>query len=133
MVWVSARAGTLALSSALMHHEVMAIKTTTELIDDVDGTKADQTVDFSFLGTRYEIDLTAKHTDQMRKALQPWLDRARRANGKAVRHRTTHARSVTKTKPTYDEIRAWAKENGLRVAEKGRIANTVIEQFMASR
>lgn len=110
----------------------MAVKTITELIDDLDGTKADQTVDFAFLGARYEIDLTEKHTEQMRKALQPWLDNARRSGGKARRRAVPVRRTPPKAKPNYEEIRAWAKKKGLKVADKGRIANAVIEQYMDS-
>lgn len=112
----------------------MAVETITKLIDDVDGSPADQTVEFSFLGARYEIDLTEKHTDQMRKALEPWLERARRARGGNARRKPAQARrtpKAAKPKPTNDEIRAWAKEKGIKVAEKGRIANAVIDQYMA--
>lgn len=111
----------------------MAVKTIQELIDDVDGTPADRTVEFSFLGSRYEIDLTEKHTEQMRKALQPWLEKARRASKSNTRRRSAQVRRTPKpVKPTNDEIRAWAKEKGIKVAEKGRIANAVIEQYMSS-
>jgi hypothetical protein len=108
----------------------MTVQTIQKLIDDIDGSPAEQTVEFSFLGTHYEIDLNDKHTEQMRKALQPWLASARRAKG--VRRRGTVRRTPKASKPTNDEIRAWAKTAGIKVAEKGRIANSVIEQYMAS-
>lgn len=109
----------------------MATETITKLVDDLDGSKAAMTVDFSFLGTRYEIDLTEKHTDQMRKALEPFLEKARR-QGRAPGRRSAQARTsrnVAKKKATNEEIRAWAKERGLQVADRGRIANAIIEQY----
>lgn len=110
----------------------------TRLVDDLDGSSADQTVEFSFNGTSYEIDLTEKHTDQMRKALQPWLDKARR-QGRVRGRRPAQARrprtvepTPTEKRATNEEIRAWAKENGLKIAEKGRIPNAIIEQYKSA-
>lgn len=123
----------------------MATETITRLVDDLDGSKNAQKVEFSFMGTPYEIDLTDKHADQMRAALQPWLDKARRQRGMRGRRRSARAPraaavngsakakpNVAEKKATNDEIRAWAKEHGLKVADKGRIPNSVIEQYQAS-
>jgi hypothetical protein len=47
----------------------MAQKVQTLLIDDLDGGQADDTVRFGLDGTDCEIDLSARHTDALRKAL----------------------------------------------------------------
>jgi hypothetical protein len=47
----------------------MAQQVQTLLIDDLDGGEAEETVRFGLDGTEYEIDLSAKNADALRKAL----------------------------------------------------------------
>src|SRR5579859_3663176 len=56
----------------------MAQRIQTLLIDDLDGGEAAGTVRFGLDGTEYEIDLSAAHNDELRKALQQYLAHARR-------------------------------------------------------
>jgi hypothetical protein len=63
----------------------MAQKVQTLLIDDLDGGQADGTLRFGLDGTDYEIDLSAKHAETLRKALAPYLDAARRTPSSAAR------------------------------------------------
>ena len=51
----------------------MAQKIQTLLIDDLDGGEAAGTVRFGLDGTEYEIDLSAAHSDELRKALEQYL------------------------------------------------------------
>ena len=55
----------------------MAQKIQTLLIDDLDGKEAEGTVRFGLDGAEYEIDLSAKHAEAMRKALEPYVSAAR--------------------------------------------------------
>lgn len=110
----------------------MATETITKLVDDLDGTAADRTFGFTLDGTRYEIDLTQKNIERLRKTMQPFTEKARRV-GRAPRPRMPRrTTTIAERKATNDEIRAWAKEQGLKVADKGRIPNAVIEQYKAS-
>ena len=59
----------------------MAQRIQTLLIDDLDGGEADGTVRFGLDGTDYEIDLSAAHSDELRKALGHYLAHARRVGG----------------------------------------------------
>ena len=52
------------------------------LIDDVDGTEADQTVTFALDGVSYEIDLNDQHATQLRHDLGAWIEHARRVGGR---------------------------------------------------
>jgi hypothetical protein len=52
----------------------MAQKVQALLIDDLDGGEADSTVRFGLDGTEYEIDLSAKNAEALRKALGRYLD-----------------------------------------------------------
>src|SRR5579863_5709132 len=63
----------------------MAQKVQTLFIDDIDGGEAEGTVRFGLDGTDYEIDLSAKHAEALRKALAPYLDAARRVPGSTAR------------------------------------------------
>jgi hypothetical protein len=51
----------------------MAQRIQTLLIDDIDGGEAAGTVRFGLDGTEYEIDLSAAHSDELRKALEQYL------------------------------------------------------------
>ena len=80
----------------------MAQKIQTLLIDDLDGGQADDTLRFGLDGMDYEIDLSAKHAEALRKALAPYLDAARRAPGicrPAARPQRTRSRQWQRTQP----------------------------------
>ncbi len=61
----------------------MAQRIQTLLIDDLDGSDAAETVRFGLDGTEYEIDLSAAHSEELRKALGQHLAHGRRAGGTA--------------------------------------------------
>ena len=66
----------------------MAKKTFVELTDDIDGTKATETVSFGLDGVTYEIDLHARNAAKLRKAVEKWSGNARRTGGR--KHRGTN-------------------------------------------
>jgi Lsr2 len=103
-----------------------------EFTDDIDGGKAEGTVSFSFDGTAYEIDLSKKNRSALDKALKPYLDAARRVKGpRGRRGRATPARSNGSSARRSDlsSIRAWARTQGLTVADRGRIPADVIAAY----
>ena len=63
----------------------MAQKITTLFIDDIDGGAAQGTVRFALDGTEYEIDLNAKHSEELRSALGKYVSHARKVGGGARR------------------------------------------------
>ena len=97
------------------------------LEDDLDGSTADETVVFGLDGKEYEIDLSAAHATQLRKALAPFVGSARRRSGK----RRSGQRSQT-AGSSAGAVRAWARENGVPVNERGRIPAEVMEKYNAS-
>jgi nucleoid-associated protein Lsr2 len=50
---------------------------TIDLIDDLDGTAALETVRFELDGSRYEIELSGSNADQLRNKLRPYINQAR--------------------------------------------------------
>ncbi|MBO0851506.1 MAG: Lsr2 family protein, partial [Pseudonocardia sp.] len=60
----------------------MAQKVTVSLIDDLDGNKADETVEFGLDGKSYEIDLSSGNAGKLRDALADYVAAARRPGGR---------------------------------------------------
>jgi hypothetical protein len=106
----------------------MAQKVTVILEDDLTGGPAKQTVRFAFDGTDYEIDLNAKNAAAFGKQLAPYLQHAR----KAGRAQALRAGRTAVGRQRGGDIRAWAKEHGLAVSERGRIPASVVEQYHAA-
>ena len=96
----------------------MAQKVQVVLVDDIDGSAASETVSFSLDGTSYEVDLSDKNAADLREALAPWISAGRRT---ATR------------KESASTIRAWAKDNGVDVPERGRIPAKVREAYEAAK
>jgi len=106
----------------------MAQKVSVVLEDDLTGGPAEQTIRFAFDGTDYEIDLNAKNAATFGKQLAPYLEHARRA-GRAQPRR---AAPTVANRQRSGDIRAWAKEHGVVVSERGRIPASVVEQYDAA-
>jgi len=114
-------------------------QTIVSLVDDLDGTDADQTVTFGIDGRSYEIDLSAANAGRLRSSLGGWVSRARRAGdeGRAetgdVDALVPRAR-LTTVLPAVGEsrnalIRAWAAENGHHAPARGRIPQPVVKAY----
>ncbi len=106
----------------------MAQRVTVALEDDLDGGPAAETVRFAFDGAAYEIDLSKKNAAAFRKQLAPYLEHARKAGRVQSRRSARGAASRQRS----GDIRAWAKERGLAVSERGRIPVSVLEHHHAA-
>ncbi len=108
----------------------MAQKVQIILIDDTDGSTADETVRFGLDGVSYEIDLTEANAAKLRESFAPWVGHARRTGGR----RATQRRGGGAAKPTSDasKVREWARANGYTVSERGRIPAEVREAYDAA-
>ncbi|WNI17098.1 histone-like nucleoid-structuring protein Lsr2 [Actinacidiphila sp. ITFR-21] len=108
----------------------MAQKVQVLLVDDLDGGEADETVTFALDGVTYEIDLTTENADKLRGLLNPYTDSGRRTGGRAGRSRTKAPRSAGGASgPDTAKIRAWAKEKGYEVNDRGRVPATIREAY----
>ncbi|HLM88785.1 MAG TPA: Lsr2 family protein [Streptosporangiaceae bacterium] len=111
----------------------MAQKVQTLLIDDLDGGEADGTVRFGIDGADYEIDLSARHAEALRKALAPYLGAARRAPGSAARRPgRTGRRAASAAAPDPTAVRGWAKSQGIDVKDRGRVPAELVAKFKAA-
>lgn len=113
----------------------MAQRTQTILTDDVDGSEATQTVTFAFQGTSYEIDLNDEHAASIEESFAEWVNAARKVNargGATTPTRSSAGRAGSGPKRAdLDAVRAWARENGHAVADRGRIKQSVLDAYDA--
>ena len=99
----------------------------TVVIDDLDGASpADETVRFAIDGTAYEIDLKSRNAAALRKVLKPYTDAGRRVRPDRRRARNKSALEETR------RIKAWARENGVAVADRGRVSRQVRAAYTAA-
>ncbi|WP_189114515.1 histone-like nucleoid-structuring protein Lsr2 [Pilimelia terevasa] len=116
----------------------MARQTITVLTDDLDGGTADESVSFALDGVQYEIDLSAKNAEKLRKALAPYVDNATRVGRGGVvpgrRGRTVRGSgpAVGGGREQNKAIRDWAKQTGKDVSDRGRIPASVVAEFQAA-
>jgi hypothetical protein len=112
----------------------VATKTTVTLVDDLDGSTADEQVEFAMDGKSYEIDLSAANSARLREALAPFVTAARRAGG---RRRPSARPAAAASRPSTDReqnqaIREWAQQQGMKISERGRIPSNVLEAYHQS-
>ncbi|MET9501518.1 Lsr2 family protein [Streptomyces sp. NPDC006622] len=106
----------------------MAQKVQVLLVDDLDGGEADETVTFALDGKTYEIDLTTANADKLRSLLDPYVKGGRRTGGRASGGRGKTRTAAGSSQDTA-QIRAWAKENGYDVNDRGRVPATIREAY----
>ena len=99
------------------------------LVDDLDGGDADETVEFGFDGRNYEIDLSKGNADKFREALAQFVGAARRTGGGAVRRRPATPGRPSVDREQNQAIRTWARNQGMKVNERGRIPSEVLEAY----
>jgi Lsr2 len=99
------------------------------LTDDLDGSTASETIRFALDGNQQEIDLNAEHAEQFRKSVQPFIDAARKAGPRTRRV----SRAPRPSGPSQTAVREWARAQGLKVNDRGRVPDELIVRFQASR
>lgn len=110
----------------------MAQKVTVQLVDDVDGSEAESTVEFGLDGVDYTIDLSAGNAAKLRESLASYVSNARRTGG---RKRSGGKPAKTSSAPTAADrernqaIREWAREQGMQVSDRGRIPSEIVEAY----
>ncbi len=118
----------------------MAQQVNVKFVDDLDGSDAASTVSFGLDGKTYEIDLSDDNAAKLRDSLARFVGAARRSGGSATAgsHRTPKMTTTSGRRPQPLDreqtaaIRAWARQNGHQVSDRGRIAKTVTDAFRAA-
>lgn len=116
----------------------MAQQTTVTLTDDLDGTRAAETVRFGLDGRSYEIDLNKRNAAALRKSLAEFTAAARRVRGSRAASKSVspivgqtgnHSAVV---RVDAKAVREWAAVNGITVSARGRIPANVVAQYEAA-
>ena len=110
----------------------MAKTVITQITDDLDGSIGAETISFGYRGTSYEIDLGRRNGAAFDKLMKPYLDAGRKVTTVGGgRRRSSNGRRGAGSRSAGDlaAIRAWARENGYDVSDRGRVAATVMEAY----
>jgi hypothetical protein len=116
----------------------MAQKVQVLLVDDLDGGEASETVSFALDGNNYEIDLSGKNATELRDSFAKYVGAARKtgrsggSSGGRSSSRRSGGGSTAMDRDQAAAIRSWAKKQGLKVSDRGRIPATIIEQYNQS-
>jgi len=122
-------------------NKLMASTTVVHLIDDIDGSDAARTVEFGVDGVSYTIDLSTAHMKELEDALAVYVARARRVVGhgrvsRVVPTRTSRGSAAASARAAKDrntQIREWASATGQQLADRGRIPQSVVEEYEAAQ
>lgn len=106
----------------------MAKKTVVSLEDDIDGSEASQTVKFALDGIGYEIDLSDDHANELREALNRFINTGRKVVGGRGRGQTS-AHKFGQNKIATNAVRQWAQNNGYNPSSRGRINQEIVDAY----
>jgi hypothetical protein len=114
----------------------MAQKVMVTLVDDLDGSEAEETVEFGLDGAFYEIDLSEDNAERLRDALSEYVEHARRQAGarKRMDGRAGSGRAPRPASADREQnqaIREWARKQGMNVSDRGRIPKEVTDAYNA--
>ncbi|MDR7303044.1 membrane protein involved in colicin uptake [Haloactinomyces albus] len=101
----------------------MAERIQVELVDDIDGSRAQQTVTFALDGVAYEIDLSERHAQQLRAVFARYIERARTAEqtSRKTRQQEQEERRARQTnRQLTEQIRGAAQRSRDRMNEQAQ-------------
>lgn len=118
----------------------MAQRIVHSLIDDLDGSAAEDTIEFALDGVAYKIDLSQENVDELRDRLAVYVEHARQVGGskpgpptaRAVNPAPAVAPTASRLASDREKnatIREWARRQGYQLADRGRIPIAVAEAY----
>lgn len=96
--------------------------------DDLDGAPADETMTFGLDGRTYEIDLSTRNADKLRRSLGQYVSAGRRISGRTSTRSAPPALGAGEAA----KIREWALANGYAVNRRGRIPAEIQQAYQAA-
>lgn len=121
----------------------MSTRIIKELVDDIDGGDAEETLNFAVNGVTYDIDLSPGNLTKFHEFMRPYIQNGRRVGGR----QTKRGAAVTPTAPatavrgdsyarlSKDQnkaIREWAEKNGHEIPPRGRLPKHILAAFDAA-
>lgn len=116
-------------------------RTIVRLIDDIDGSDAEETVPFALDGMGYSIDLSGPHAAKLRAALAPYMAAGVKVGAGRVTPTVRrpgapgnlHDEARNRTKEENRRIRAWAQSRGIEIADRGAIKFEIVTMYKADQ
>jgi hypothetical protein len=108
------------------------------LFDDLTGEESDkvETITYALDGTSYEVELNPTNADKFRELFQDYIAVSRKVGGSGSTggrsSRRTNITGRTGNKEELANIRAWLRENGHEVSDRGRIKAELVELYHAA-
>jgi septation ring formation regulator EzrA len=103
------------------------------LTDDLDGSEATQTLNYTVDGQEYEIDLSEENVERFHEALEPFVSASRQVQRQAAPTRRSRGdgrrRSGSRERDDIPQIRAWAESQGMDVSARGRVKKEIIDAY----
>jgi hypothetical protein len=113
----------------------MAKRVIHELIDDIDGKPADESIIFGLDGVQYEIDLSKKNAQRLREAIAPFLEAGTKVGRGGVTVSAGRGRGrggpARTDRDQNRAIREWAQSHGIEVSDRGRIKQEIVDRYHA--
>jgi len=107
----------------------MARRVIESFTDDLDDSVDDvQTVQFALSGTAYEIDLSAQNRKALAEVLAEFIDAGRKVSTAPAKSRGNGRRKADTA-----EVRAWARERGIAVNDRGRVPADIATAFATAQ
>ena len=108
----------------------MAKQLKVTIVDDLTGKELAENVEaekrvLTWKGKNYELDLAPESAKKVDDALEKILANVTPTGGKA-------AKSAKRSSGDAAKIRAWAKEQGIEVNDRGRIHSDVVARYQES-
>lgn len=110
----------------------MAKQTVVTLIDDIDGSAATETISFGIDGASYVIDLGDRNAKKLRDAVASYVAHARReSSARSTRPAAGGRSSARGDREHLQAVRAWARDSGKPVSDRGRVSRVLLDEYAA--
>lgn len=107
-----------------------------DLVDDLTGEVAQETVRFGLDGKAYNIDLTTENATKLRSTLSGYVAKGRKATTSRrnqAGQRTTSSSASTSTSRSKrgesQQIRQGAQDNGHNPSSRGRVTQSILDAY----
>ncbi|MEG9250344.1 Lsr2 family protein [Arthrobacter sp. Soc17.1.1.1] len=111
----------------------MAQRVHIELVDDLNGEIAQETVRFGLDGVEYELDLTTENAATFRSAVSEYADKGRKVTGGRPGRRSQRGNLPGNSRrEEVQRIRQWAEENGHNPSSRGRVSQSIVDAYNAA-
>jgi len=102
--------------------------TKTVKVDDLDKrSEGAEEVTFGLNGEFYKVDLADANQKKLADALAPFVKVATSITGREAIRRSTNGNGAIELDPA--KVRAWAVANGKDIGEKGRVPESIQEEY----